>query len=257
MSDLNNDDRHEGLDEVVRRLQEQRPEATAFELDQLKMRTLARARTSGRKGFMRTRLVATVLSLGLLAAGTGGVIAKSGGGGGGGGGAQGHEYHFKKPKKDCSQEKNSDKCVQHSQNRNAHETQKVQDRCAKEGQPYGPGCREYDKREAQCEKDASHYGTPGSPEYNRELSFCQQRKGLSPDDCNQANPQNCPKHAAVETTDQAAADNAADPTDDTSYTDDASADDTSADTTGDSGGSTDSSGPPAPSGKPAKADKKH
>jgi hypothetical protein len=240
MSDWQNDNQDEGFDEVIRRLQEQRPEATPFELDQLKMRALARTRTSGRKGFMRTRLIVTILSVGLLAAGTGGVIAGKGGPKPPkGGGAQGHEYHFHKPKKDCSQDKNSDKCVQHSQKRNAHETQNVQKRCAQQGAAYGPGCPEYDKREQQCERDASHFGTPGSPEYNRELSFCQQRKGLSSDDCSQANPQNCPKqHSAAETADQAAADDSADPTDDTSYTDDAGDDtsDTSGDTTDTSSG---------------------
>lgn len=70
----------EGLDEVARRLREHRPEASALELDQIKTRAMARAASSRPRGaVLRTRLLVALCSLGLMAGGTGGVIAAKGG----------------------------------------------------------------------------------------------------------------------------------------------------------------------------------
>jgi hypothetical protein len=69
------------LHEVEARLQAHKPEVSALELDQLKLRTAARAfraRTSrnGRPLFMRSKLVTMMLVLGLaISGGTAGVIA--------------------------------------------------------------------------------------------------------------------------------------------------------------------------------------
>jgi hypothetical protein len=71
----------DGLDEVARQLRERRPEATAVEHDRIKTRAMARAASSGRKGFnVRSRSLAVGLSFALMIGGTGGVIAGGGGG---------------------------------------------------------------------------------------------------------------------------------------------------------------------------------
>ena len=69
------------------RLQANKPEVSALELDQLKLRTAARAFSApksryGRQYLMRSKLVTMLLVLGLAVSGAaGGVIAGSGGGG--------------------------------------------------------------------------------------------------------------------------------------------------------------------------------
>lgn len=90
--------RDEDLDEVAQRLREHRPEASALELDHIKMRAMARAASSRPKGaVLRTRLLVALCSLGLMAGGTGGVIAAKGGNPGKGSASKG-QY---KPGKGC------------------------------------------------------------------------------------------------------------------------------------------------------------
>jgi hypothetical protein len=82
MSHWNEEQLPDELREVAMRLRENRPEASGFELDEIKMRTLARARSSRKEGtFVKSRSMAVVLALVLMAGGTGGVIATSGSGG--------------------------------------------------------------------------------------------------------------------------------------------------------------------------------
>ena len=72
----------EDLERIAQRLRSERPGAGALELDAVKTRALAQATSSRRKGpQLRTRrsLVALV-TVALMAGGTGGVIAASGGG---------------------------------------------------------------------------------------------------------------------------------------------------------------------------------
>ena len=73
---------------MVARLREERPEASALELDRIKQRAIAQAARPARasiirpKGMpMKSKLVAFFAMLGLLLGGTGGVIAATGGDG--------------------------------------------------------------------------------------------------------------------------------------------------------------------------------
>ena len=64
------------LREVAERLSSERATATALDLDRIKMRAMANAATSRPKGFaLKSRSVAALLTVALMAAGTGGVIA--------------------------------------------------------------------------------------------------------------------------------------------------------------------------------------
>src|SRR2546423_5331585 len=77
------------LQEVARRLRESRHEASALELDSIKVRAMERARSSRREGtFVKSRSIAAILAVALMAAGTGGVIAGSGNGHGNGSAAK-------------------------------------------------------------------------------------------------------------------------------------------------------------------------
>lgn len=68
----------EDLSDIAQRLRGHRSEADALELDRMKMRAMARATSSRSKGSaLRSRLVVALLTLGLMAGGTGGVIAKN------------------------------------------------------------------------------------------------------------------------------------------------------------------------------------
>ncbi len=67
----------EDLDRLAQRLRAERPQLDPLRLDQLKTATLARTRRDGRAG-MRRRLAVAGLTVGLMAAGTGGVIAAGG-----------------------------------------------------------------------------------------------------------------------------------------------------------------------------------
>src|SRR5436853_4445111 len=84
MSHCNEGQLPDELQEVAERLRENRYEASPLELDEIKMRTMARARSSRKEGtFVKSRSIAVVLALALMAGGTGGVLATSGGGGNG------------------------------------------------------------------------------------------------------------------------------------------------------------------------------
>jgi hypothetical protein len=82
---MNDSSKHhlpDDLQHVARRLRDQRPEATALELDRIKLRAMARVKgrapTLGGKGrFMRSKLVGAMLAVGMLAGG-GGAIAVTG-----------------------------------------------------------------------------------------------------------------------------------------------------------------------------------
>jgi hypothetical protein len=75
----------DGLDEAARHLREHRPEATALELDRIKTRAMAQAASSRSKGFnVRSRTLAVGLAIALMVGGTGGVIAGGGNGNGNG-----------------------------------------------------------------------------------------------------------------------------------------------------------------------------
>jgi hypothetical protein len=90
----------ENFDDVAQRLREHRPEASALELDQIKTRAMARAASSRPKGaVLRTRLLVALCSLGLMAGGTGGVIAAKGGNPGKGSASKGQ--YGDKPGKGC------------------------------------------------------------------------------------------------------------------------------------------------------------
>jgi hypothetical protein len=78
----------EELQHVVERLRQERPEATAMELDQIKLRAMARANnaptlaSSGKGQFMKSRLISVMLAGAVLAGGTGAMAATGGGWGG-------------------------------------------------------------------------------------------------------------------------------------------------------------------------------
>jgi len=86
----NFDDRlPDDLRDLAARLRNQRAEATGLELDRMKTRAMAKAASSRPKGFaLRSRGMAAVLTLALMAAGTGGVLAGGGHGKGGGSSAK-------------------------------------------------------------------------------------------------------------------------------------------------------------------------
>ena len=75
----------EDLREVADRLHGERVEATGLDLDHIKTRAMAKAASSRPKGFaLKSRGIAAVLTLALMAAGTGGVLAGVGNGTSGG-----------------------------------------------------------------------------------------------------------------------------------------------------------------------------
>ncbi len=69
-----NDETTDGLEGVAQRLREERPTAGPLELDQIKTSAMARARSTSLRTAPR-RFAAAGLTLGLVVAGTGGVIA--------------------------------------------------------------------------------------------------------------------------------------------------------------------------------------
>jgi hypothetical protein len=80
------------LQEVAERLRKERAQASPLDLDRIKTRAMANAATSRPKGFaLRSRGIAAFLTLALMAAGTGGVIA-GGGNGNGNGNAANSQY---------------------------------------------------------------------------------------------------------------------------------------------------------------------
>jgi len=104
MSKQNPDRLPDELRDIDTRLQAHKPEVSALELDELKLRTTARAfrpknPTYGRQQLMRSKLVSMMLVLGLaVSAGTAGVIAGNGNGNGKGKSADSSQY---KPGKGC------------------------------------------------------------------------------------------------------------------------------------------------------------
>jgi hypothetical protein len=81
MSQSEEREAQDGPEEISRRLRMQRPQASSLELDRIKTRAMARARSSkGRGAPMRSRVIVALATVGLMAAGTGGVVAAGGGG---------------------------------------------------------------------------------------------------------------------------------------------------------------------------------
>jgi len=77
-----NDAHKEELEGVAQRLRNERPEASPLQLDQIKTSAMSRAKSGTRRHKAGARRLATAgLTIGLLAAGTGGVIAGGGEGG--------------------------------------------------------------------------------------------------------------------------------------------------------------------------------
>ena len=77
------------LREVADRLRSSRVEASGLDLDRIKTRAMAQAASSRPKGFvLKSRGIAAVLTLALMAAGTGGVLAGGGNGKSGGSSSQ-------------------------------------------------------------------------------------------------------------------------------------------------------------------------
>ena len=75
-----NENRDEDFTDVIQRLRDHRPEVGGLELDRIKMRAMASATSSRQKGsVLKSRITVALLSLGLITAGTSGVIAKKGG----------------------------------------------------------------------------------------------------------------------------------------------------------------------------------
>jgi hypothetical protein len=92
MSHFNDEKLPGDLNEVAERLRSERVEASALELDRIKTRAMARATHSRSKGLLvRSRSIAALLTVALMAAGTGGVIA-GGGNGNGNGNASNSQY---------------------------------------------------------------------------------------------------------------------------------------------------------------------
>ncbi len=84
-------DRHESdLEGIAQRLRGERPEASPLELDQIKTTAMSRAKAATGRANPR-RLVVAALTVGLMAAGTGGVLA-AGGSGGAAGNAASAQY---------------------------------------------------------------------------------------------------------------------------------------------------------------------
>jgi hypothetical protein len=91
MSHYKDDSLPGDLNEVAERLRSGRTQANALDLDRIKTRAMASA-TTRPKGFsVKSRGVAALLTMALMAAGTGGVLA-AGGSGGSGGNASNSQY---------------------------------------------------------------------------------------------------------------------------------------------------------------------
>ena len=84
MSHFNEKRVPDDLQHLVERLRDERPEVSALELDQIKVRALGRnrGRPKGKGQFMRSRVVSVLLAVGLLVGSTG-AMAVSGTGPGG------------------------------------------------------------------------------------------------------------------------------------------------------------------------------
>ncbi len=85
-----NDEHEPELEGIAKRLRAERPEASPLDLDQIKLSAMSRAKASTGRANPR-RLVVAALTVGLMAAGTGGVLA-AGGSGGAAGNAASAQY---------------------------------------------------------------------------------------------------------------------------------------------------------------------
>ena len=86
------DDLSDDLRAMADRLRAERPQASDLELDQIKTRAMAKAGSSRAKGSaLKSRSIAAILAVALMAGGTGGVIA-AGGNGNGNGNAANSQY---------------------------------------------------------------------------------------------------------------------------------------------------------------------
>ncbi len=85
-----NEKHEQDLEGIAQRLRSERPEAGPLELDQIKTTAMSRAKATGGRANPR-RLVVAALTVGLMAAGTGGVLA-AGGTGGAAGNAASAQY---------------------------------------------------------------------------------------------------------------------------------------------------------------------
>src|SRR5437660_11549050 len=71
-----NQERDPELMDVAARLRAERPQASALELDRIKLNAKSRALTTRRKGIaVRSRLIAPLVAIGLMGGGTAGVLA--------------------------------------------------------------------------------------------------------------------------------------------------------------------------------------
>jgi hypothetical protein len=100
-----NNELPEELADVAARMRNERPQASALELDRIKLAAKSRVARNERRGgiVLRTRSITAVVAMLIMVGGTGSVIA--GGGGYGGGGDAGHGQYRppcgKKHHKDC------------------------------------------------------------------------------------------------------------------------------------------------------------
>src|SRR5438309_10456744 len=100
MTHFNENKLPDGLSEVEERLRSQRAEASALDLDRIKTRAMAKAATSRPKGLaMKSRGIAALLAVALMAAGTGGVLAGGSTGGSNGSSSNSQYKHGCGPKK--------------------------------------------------------------------------------------------------------------------------------------------------------------
>jgi hypothetical protein len=80
MSHLDDEGPREDLSEIVERLRDNRTEASASDLDRIKLRAIAQASSPRKRGpGVRTRSVVVAVSVLLMAGGTGAVLAAGGG----------------------------------------------------------------------------------------------------------------------------------------------------------------------------------
>jgi hypothetical protein len=88
------DDIPEELAEVAARMRNERPQASALELDRIKLAAKSRVARHERRGgiVLRTRSITAVVAMLIMVGGTGSVIAGGGGGYGGGGNAGHGQY---------------------------------------------------------------------------------------------------------------------------------------------------------------------
>lgn len=108
------------FDHLEARLRDHRYRASGLELDQIKQRAIAKASRSRTTGVsaLRTRFITLLVVLGLMAAGTGGVIAASGGSGSPGSAAVSQYF----TKADCAQVVRDNRADERSE-RTAHRKQ--------------------------------------------------------------------------------------------------------------------------------------